>query len=310
VTDYKLLSFTSGGRTRAGILVDGLVHDLADLTGVEADSTVLGALQDWPATRPRVEQAAARAAKERGAGQPVEGVQLAAPVLYPSTVYCAGANYNDHDREMSKASGREPDPSPKAVGLSPWHFLKPARTVVADNETVWLPRASKAVDWEVELVAVIGRPARDVSIETALDYVAGYTVAIDLSARDLSRRPPLPEGSPFFYDWSGHKGFEGSCPLGPWITPSAQIGDPQNLKLGLRVNGVVKQDSSTAEMIFNTAEQIAHLSSLRTLYPGDIVLTGTPAGVGAARREFLKPGDSIEAWIEGIGSLRTPIGPA
>jgi len=165
------------------------------------------------------------------------------------------------------------------------------------------PRGSQKLDWEAELAAVIGRPARNVPVENALDYIAGYTIADDLSARDLSRRSALPPGNPFHFDWTAHKGFEGSCPLGPWITPAAEVPDPQRLAIRLWVNGVLKQDSNTSRMIFSTAEQISHLSSLATLHPGDLVLTGTPAGVGAGRNEFLQPGDRVEVEIEGLGRL-------
>ncbi len=140
-------------------------------------------------------------------------------------------------------------------------------------------------------------------MEKALDYVAGYTIANDLSARDLARRTQLPPTSPFHFDWSAHKGFEGSCPLGPWIVPGAAVPDPQRLAIRLWVNGVIKQDSNTSEMIYSVAEQIAHLSSLATLHPGDLVLTGTPAGVGTPRNEFLQPGDHVEVEIEGLGRL-------
>jgi 2-keto-4-pentenoate hydratase/2-oxohepta-3-ene-1,7-dioic acid hydratase (catechol pathway) len=165
------------------------------------------------------------------------------------------------------------------------------------------PRGSQKLDWEAELVAVIGKAARNVPVEKALDYVAGYSIADDLSARDLSRRSALPPGNPFHFDWTAHKGFEGSCPLGPWITPAAEVPDPQALAIRLWVNGVLKQDSNTSRMIFSTAEQVAHLSSLATLHPGDLVLTGTPAGVGAGRNEFLQPGDRVEIEIEGLGRL-------
>lgn len=305
--DYKLLSYQTAQGVQAGLLVEGHVFALAELTGRAEDSTVLEVLTDWPSRQGRLDQAAQRAALAPSSGQPLDKVILAAPVLYPSAIYCAGANYRDHAREMAQAAGRPEGPDPRAGGRAPWHFLKPSRTVVANHQPVQLPRGSKTVDWEVELAAVIGRLARDVSVDEALDYVAGYTVANDLSARDLSRRAGTAESSPFYFDWLGHKVFDGSCPLGPWITPAHQLGDPQALKLGLTLNGVVKQDSSTSEMIFTIAEQIAYLSSRRTLYPGDLVLTGTPAGVGAGRGEFLKAGDVIEAWVEGVGSLVTPI---
>ena len=116
---------------------------------------------------------------------------------------------------------------------------------------------------------------------------------------------PLPPGSPFHFDWTAHKGFEGSCPLGPHITPAADVRDPQNLAIRLWVNGVLKQDSNTREMIYSVAEQIAHLSTLITLQPNDILLTGTPAGVGSARNEFLQPGDEVAVEIERLGRLET-----
>jgi len=307
VTPYKLLTYLAEGGARAGLLVQDHVHDLAELTGRQADGSVLGVLEDWPASQARLDAVAQWASGRLAEGQSLDRVRLAPPILYPSAIYCAGANYRDHSREMIAASGREEGPDPKAAGMSAWHFLKPPRTLSADQAVVPRPAGCKALDWEVELAAIIGRRAHRVRPESALEFVAGYTVAIDLSARDLFRRPPTPPGSPFFHDWLGHKGFDGACPLGPWIIPADRIGDAQNLELGLKVNGVVKQHSNTAEMIFSIAEQIADLSAHRTLHPGDLVLTGTPAGVGAARKEFLQPGDRVEAWVEGIGSLNVTI---
>jgi 2-keto-4-pentenoate hydratase/2-oxohepta-3-ene-1,7-dioic acid hydratase in catechol pathway len=162
---------------------------------------------------------------------------------------------------------------------------------------------SDNVDWEVELAAVIGRTARNVPEDKALSYVAGYTIANDLSARDRGRRSGAGEGSPFASDWTKHKSFDGACPLGPWIVPASQIKDPQNLGLKLWVNGILKQDSNSKDMIFNLAEQIARLSDGMTLHPGELILTGTPAGVGSARGEYLKAGDVVKLWIEDIGEL-------
>jgi 2-keto-4-pentenoate hydratase/2-oxohepta-3-ene-1,7-dioic acid hydratase in catechol pathway len=136
---------------------------------------------------------------------------------------------------------------------------------------------------EIELTAVIGKPGRNIRVEDALQHVAGYTIANDISARDLGRRPEAAAGSPFSFDWTGQKCFDGACPIGPWIVPADDIPDPQNLSLKLWVNDVIKQDSNTSEMIFTLAEQIAQLSIGMTLYPGDLILTGTPAGVGQGR---------------------------
>jgi 2-keto-4-pentenoate hydratase/2-oxohepta-3-ene-1,7-dioic acid hydratase in catechol pathway len=181
--------------------------------------------------------------------------------------------------------------------------MKSPRTIVGPGVAVKLPAHSKAVDWEVELVAVIGRKATRVPLAAALDHVAGYTIGNDLSARDIMKREQLPDTSPFKFDWVAQKCFDDCCPLGPWIVPASEIADPQKLDLKLWVNGTIKQDSNTSKMIFTLAEQLSQLSTYVTLYPGDLILTGTPSGVGAARREFLKPGDTAKLWIEGIGTL-------
>jgi 2-keto-4-pentenoate hydratase/2-oxohepta-3-ene-1,7-dioic acid hydratase in catechol pathway len=305
---YKLLSYQAGRTARAGALVEDAVYDAAKVTGVAAHASVLGVLEDWSRARRLLAQAAKRLETGRGRGRakgiPLKRVKLLAPVLYPGNIYCAGANYTDHMAEMARAQGQAPGPNMKELGEKPWHFVKSSRSaVVGPGARVKLPVYSQMVDWEVELAAVIGRPARDVTVEKALDYVAGYTIADDLSARDVMRRDKNPATSPFHYDWLSQKCFDGACPLGPWIVPASEIPYPQNLALKLWVNDKVMQDSHTGKMIFSTAEQIAMLSSRVTLYPGDLILTGTPAGVGMPRRTFLKAGDTVKLWIEGIGEL-------
>ena len=303
---YRLLTYQSGREARVGILVEEQVYDPAGIVGNAAYTSVLAILQDWRTARTGLALAAERiiAGKSRAKGVPVRRVKLLAPVLYPGNIYCAGANYTDHMIEMARAHGREPGPTAKERGEKPWHFIKASRsTVVGPGVKVKIPAYCGMMDWEVELAAVIGRTAKDVSVEKALDCIAGYTIADDLSARDAGRRDKTPETSPFHMDWLGHKSFDGSCPLGPWITPAGVIADPQNLGLKLWVNGELMQDSHTSKMIFTTAEQIAMLSSRVTLNPGDLVLTGTPAGVGMPRKRFLNAGDSVKLWIEGIGEM-------
>lgn len=303
---YKLLSYQAGRTARAGVLVEDTVYDAAKVTGVASHASVLGVLEDWARARRLLAQAAKRleVGKGRAKGIPLKRAKLLAPVLYPGNIYCAGANYTDHMAEMARAQGQAPGPNMKELGEKPWHFVKSSRSaVVGPGARVKLPVYSQMVDWEVELAAVIGRPARDVTVEKALDYVAGYTIADDLSARDVMRRDKNPATSPFHYDWLSQKCFDGACPLGPWIVPASDIPYPQNLALKLWVNDKVMQDSHTGKMIFSTAEQIAMLSSRVTLYPGDLILTGTPAGVGMPRRTFLKAGDTVKLWIEGIGDL-------
>ena len=205
----------------------------------------------------------------------------------PGKIVAIGLNYMDHVRE----SGMQPPAKPLV-------FCKFTTSLIGDGDEIRIPRAlTERVDWEVELAAVIDREARDVSVEDALSYVRGYTVANDVSARDLQ-----------FADvqWVRAKSLDTFCPLGSELV---QLDDPQNLKLFTRVNGEVVQDSSTSEMIFGVAELISFCSQSFTLEPGDVILTGTPWGCG----EFMDPkrslqhGDVVECEIEGVGVLRNPV---
>ena len=306
---YKLATYQSSEGPRAGIIVGEEVFDAAGLTGKAAYATVIGILADWKTAASALKKAAAAAAAAGAAKsrakkrQPLAKTKLLAPVRFPSAIYCAGANYADHAAEMAKREGRPPPPDPHTQGLKAWHFLKAPHAIADPGAAVKISGYANQVDWEVELAAVIGRLAKDVPQDKALGYVAGYTIANDLSARDRGRRANVPDTSPFKHDWTKHKTFDGSCPLGPWIVPASDIGDPQKLWLKLWVNGVLKQDSNTADMIFTLAEQIEQLSAGMTLYPGDLILTGTPAGVGAGRGEFLKRGDVVKLWVENIGEI-------
>ena len=304
---YKLATYQASDGPRAGLVIGDKVFDAAKLTGKLAYSTVLAILEDWRTAQGVLKKAAAAAGKSRVKSQPLGRTKLLAPVRWPSAIYCAGANYADHAAEMARRMNRPLEPDPHTQGLKAWHFIKAARTLTDPGATVKVSGVSEKVDWEVELAAVIGRPAKNVSEDKALSYVAGYTAANDLSARDRGPRPKISDTSPFKADWTKHKTFDGSCPLGPWIVPASDIGDPQNLSLKLWVNDVLKQDSNSKDMIFNLAEQIAQLSSGMTLHPGDLILTGTPAGVGSARGEFLKPGDTVKIWIDKIGTLTNKI---
>lgn len=304
MASYKLVTYDAGEGARAGIVVNDQVYDVAEATGRAQDATVHGLLNDWDNAKQRL---SALADSPKGKGRPLSGIKLLPPVPDPIGIFCAGANYSDHVAEMARAHGTQPEPDPHTLGLKSWHFLKTAGTLAAVGETVHLPRRSKKVDWEVELVAVIGKKATNVPLDKVLDYIAGYTIANDLSARDAGVRQGISVGSPFRNDWVAHKCFDQSCPCGPWIVPADQIKDPQNLKIQLYVNDELMQDSNTSQMIFNIAEQISHLSEKLTLHPGDLVLTGTPAGVGTPRNRFLQPGETVRCHIEGIGDLQNPL---
>jgi 2-keto-4-pentenoate hydratase/2-oxohepta-3-ene-1,7-dioic acid hydratase in catechol pathway len=303
MANYKLVTYRAVKGPRSGVVVEEEVFDVAGLTGRSAYATMLDVLNDWEAAQALLDKAAAKAKQGKIKGIPLGQAKLLAPVLYPSAIFCAGANYVDHMREMAAIQKIDPEPDPRSMGLKPWHFIKTPRTVVETQSTIPLPAYSKMVDWEAELAVVIGRPAKNVPADKALDYVAGYTVANDLSARDFATRPQIPPTSPFKYDWVSQKNFDGAWPIGPWIVPAGEIPNPQNLGIKLWVNDVLKQDSHTSKMIFSVADQVAYLSTRITLHPGDLILTGTPSGVGLARQEFLKSGDVVRVWIEGIGTL-------
>ena len=298
---YKLVTYDAGKGQRAGIVSGEKLIDVAEATGNVTYATTLGILGDWGKAAATL---AALALDTSATSSAFDWKTLRAPIALPGAIYCAGANYGDHVKEMAVRQGREPEPDPHTLGLKPWHFIKSSHAVVGPNTAVPIPPASKQMDWEVELAAVIGVKAKHLTPENALRCVAGYTVANDLSARDLGWRPPMPQTSPFYSDWLAHKSFDGSCPLGPWIVPASDIDDVQNLGIRLWVNGTLHQDSNTSQMIFTLVEQLVQISQRITLYPGDLVLTGTPAGVGAGKGEFLKAGDSVELWCERVGTLK------
>lgn len=303
MTSYRLVSYETSDGPRAGIVVAGTVYDLATLTGRPSYISMLGVLNDWDSAKPMLEKSAGALAGKFG--RALKDVRLLTPILYPPTIYCAGANYTDHVANMARIQNIPTEPDPHELGLHPWHFIKVSRCAVADGDPVEL--ISEKLDWEAELGLVIGSKMKNVPLDKALQHVACYTIGNDLSARDMTARPHIAPQSPFKYDWIGQKVFDGACPIGPWLVPASEIGDPQKLAIKLTVNDVVKQDSNTSRMIFTAAEQISHLSSRITLYPGDVVLTGTPSGVGAERGEFLKRGDVMKVTIEKIGDLVTPI---
>lgn len=311
---YKLASYAGpDGVARAGIVVGEVMVDVEQALDAErlgpAGSTrsVLSILQNWEQLGPRLRLLArhVRAGVGSRGCTALTQVRLLPPVLFPGTIFCAGANYRDHVREMSRALKLPEEPDPHELGLKPWHFIKPSAPCVrASGERIALPAYSRRVDWEAEIAVVIGRPCRNVSIEEALGFVAGLTIVNDLSARDHLKRDQVPPDSPFRFDWVSQKCFDGALPMGPWITPLQDLPDIHNLGIRLWVNEELMQDSSSANLIFSFAEQIAHLSTRLRLEPGDVIATGTPAGCGAARGRFLQPGDRVRISVEGIGELR------
>lgn len=301
---FSLATAVIGGRPEACLETGGNLYPLAAAatrTGAkDLDGPLLARFAEWDKSFAALAALAERAPQQcADLGTPRTGASLLAPLLYPGKVLCAGANYYDHIKEMGVA-----DPRKEAQRLF-FFFKPPKNAIVGPGKTVRMPLDTKCFDWEIELAAIIGKPARAVSERDALSYIAAYTVAIDFSARDLNRVPE----SFFKLDWVAGKAHDTCCPTGPVAVPAALIKDPQDVPLVLKVNGETKQNARSSGMIFSIAEQIAKLSRIMTLDPGDLVLTGTPAGVGAPKGTFLKVGDKVEATIDGIGTLAVEIMP-
>jgi 2,4-didehydro-3-deoxy-L-rhamnonate hydrolase len=227
--------------------------------------------------------------RPQGDPRPLSALALLAPVPAPGKIICIGLNYRDHAAETGKA-----------VPSEPVMFAKYANSLVGDHAVVDIPTIAEDVDWEAELAVVIGRGGRDISQAEALDHVAGYTCANDLSARVLQRRVS---------QWTRGKAIDGFLPMGPSLVTADELPDPQDLAIGCTVNGEVMQQGTTAEMVFGVAELITEISRTMTLDPGDVIITGTPHGVGIGMDppRFLHDGDEVVVTIEGIGSLTTTI---
>jgi 2-keto-4-pentenoate hydratase/2-oxohepta-3-ene-1,7-dioic acid hydratase in catechol pathway len=299
---YRLITYRASIGPRAGIVLDQIAYDLAELSGTPAYASLRGVLDDWSRA---AKLFSTLIPKSTVAGRAVDALELLTPVLYPGVIYCAGANYRDHVDNMARLQNIEPEPDPHDLGLSPWHFIKASWCAVGHDAKVELD--SNFLDWEAELAVVIGRTARTIALDDVFDYVAGYTIGNDLSARDHIFRDKVAPSSPFRYDWIGQKSFDGSCPLGPWLVPASEVTAPNNLAIRTYVNDEIKQDSNTSKMLFSVAEQVSYLSSRITLHPGDVVLTGTPAGVGAETGERLRRGDRVRVNIQSLGELVTYI---
>ncbi|MCA8299236.1 fumarylacetoacetate hydrolase family protein [Burkholderia sp. AU30198] len=227
---------------------------------------------------------------------PLANVRLLAPIPRPrKNIFGIGLNYVEHVAESSRSLDTSAD-----LPKQPVIFSKPPTTVIGPGDAIEHNEGiTRQLDWEVELAVVIGQRAKGVTASRALDHVFGYTVINDISARDNRRAG----------QWIYSKGQDTYAPLGPVIVTADEIADPHNLNLGLTVNGVEKQNSNTRHLLFKIDTLIAGISAAITLEPGDIIATGTPSGVGAGRtpQEWMWPGDVIEAWVEGIGSLRNPV---
>lgn len=265
---------------------------LTSIPVLEGYSDVADVLAAWPIVEPLLRSF------DPADGVPLGGTVLA-PVRSPGKLICAGANYVDHLREMGIAE--------LPPGMEPFFFLLPPTSIAGPGDVVVIPADPGArVDWEAELAVVIGVPGRAIAEDDALGHVAGYTIMNDVSARGYHGRSN-PLAPPFAYDWLSSKGVDTFCPLGPGITPSWFVADPQDLPIRLWRNGELEQDGSTRDMIFGVRRLIAAASAVMTIEPGDVIATGTPAGVGVAQGKALADGDVVRIEIGGLGVLENAV---
>ena len=290
--------------------------------GIDAEAcrTLFHLLEDWPRTFAALHHCVSTLSAElEKEVVPQDSLRTHAPLPTPGTIYCSGANYRKHVAQLIVAhqkseATREMTPEQKfawamqlmdrrAATGTPFIFVKPQSAVTGPFDPIAVPDVAEQPDWELELAVVIGRRARRVSRHHALDYVAGYTIANDITLRSRVFRRPT-DSPELGMDFVISKGAPGFLPLGPHLVPTAFVPDPQQLRLTLKLNGEVMQDESTADMIFSVAHLIEYLSAGVELRPGDVICTGSPAGNGAHYGRFIQDGDVLEGAITGLGWQR------
>jgi 2-keto-4-pentenoate hydratase/2-oxohepta-3-ene-1,7-dioic acid hydratase in catechol pathway len=314
-TRFALGTFAaSDGRAFAGLVLGERVADLRAHLG--AAVTVRSLVDDWERSLPALQALADRLTPD-DAPHALDALRPLPPLDRWGQVFCAGANFRQHVLDLIAGADRRGDSSDgltaadrdraraeldeRAQTGRPFVFMESANAIVGARDDVVLPHDSTQHDWELELAAVIGRPARRVSREEALDVIAGYTICNDLTTRDALIRS---DARGLGLDWLAGKNAPTFLPTGPLLVPAEFAGDPMALRITLKVNGRTMQDESTADMLFDVAALIAHISNVAELRPGDLVLTGSPAGNGAHHGVFLKPGDVMDGTITGLGAHR------
>ena len=305
------LSAPDGPAFPALVTADKRVVDLRAALGDER-LTVRRLLEDWPAVLPRLRPLADAGSVER---RPLAEFRVHAPVE-PRQVFQSGANYRQHVIDLHVAHRAPGDDRPederraeaaeimdrRAKEDLPYVFIGLPSAITGPYDDVVLPEWAEKPDWELELAAVIGRTAHQISVDEALEYVAGYTIANDLTDRATVFRRDMPQ---IGTDWLRGKNAPGFTPLGPWIVPTESIADPDDLRLVLKLNGETMQDESTKDMIFNVARMVSYASQSAQLLPGDLVLTGSPAGNGMHWGRLLRDGDVMDGSVTGLGAQRT-----
>jgi 2-keto-4-pentenoate hydratase/2-oxohepta-3-ene-1,7-dioic acid hydratase in catechol pathway len=293
----QLVTFVPpGGAARIGVHRDGWIVDLEQAGGGRLPQDMLGLLAGGEDAL-----GAAHALAGSDSGYALADVELLAPIPRPGKVLALAANYADHVVEGGGTVVAK-------EGRLPLVFCKLSSSVIGPGAPILLPRDSQTVDWELELGIVIGRRAKHVAAADALSIVAGYLIGNDVSARtmDYADRTQL-AGPEEWFDFINGKWCDSFAAMGPYLVTAAAVPDPDSLRMQLSVNGTVRQDGSTGQMIFKLPEIIAFVTRWTTLEPGDVILTGTPAGTGEASDTYLRDGDTVEATIDGLGTLINPV---
>jgi 2-keto-4-pentenoate hydratase/2-oxohepta-3-ene-1,7-dioic acid hydratase in catechol pathway len=287
MTEFSFATIRTPEGERAAVLVNSRYYRLDQLIPGSSATGLRPLLDDWDGL---LERTTRSIEKDLSTAAAIEDAQLLAPVRYPNKLICVGAVYSDHLEQFNLP--------PQRWSRMPIFLRPPTTSIVGPGRTVRIPSTTRQFDWEIELAVVMGRRLRAGDNTEARAAIAGYTIGIDFTCRDL-----LDRGSPIGVDLIRAKAQDDMAPLGPVVVPAQFVGDPQCLSLRLWVNDELRQDGTTANMLFPVYEQIATISRFITLEPGDIVLTGSPAGSARSEEEFLKPGDRIRAQIDRVGTL-------
>jgi 2-keto-4-pentenoate hydratase/2-oxohepta-3-ene-1,7-dioic acid hydratase in catechol pathway len=312
----KLAVFKYNGSRRIGIvpkdpsrgLIDIVVaSDLLKLKSSDLPHDMVALL--WSSLEPYGAYAQLKAAIDRndrlldGARMDLDLLKFEAPLTRPGKIICLAGNYRAHIVESGFTAPAE------TAKFTQQLFLKPATAIIGDGDDIMIGGQNNTVGWETELAVVIGKSGRNIEPENAYDHVFGYTILNDVSERGLNSRVEnrTKREMDGFFDWLAGKWFDGFAPCGPWIVSADEIEDPHNLNIKLTVNGQIRQQGNTGDMIFRIPDQIAYISSIMTLEPGDIISTGTPVGAGVGGAASLRSGDELICEIEGIGTLRNKV---
>jgi 2-keto-4-pentenoate hydratase/2-oxohepta-3-ene-1,7-dioic acid hydratase in catechol pathway len=310
---FKLATFEMAGLERVGMLIDGRLLDLEQANAeLQTDPSVAvinlprdmkSLIERSDVLKPRLFQIANRfAGKSSGLdfSYDPDAVAIKAPIKYPWNLLAAGGNYRAHAAEMGSTAQVDPDED------NPFLFAKsPRSTIIDPGQPYVIPPGRKKIDWEGEFAIVVARTAKNLTLDNAMDYVFGFTIMYDVS----DRAAQTPDGGRYARDWFSGKSMDNAAPMGPHIVPKEFLPNYANLRITTKVNGEIMQDSNTSYLIHDVEHLLRFVTSRMTLWPGDVISTGTPSGVGAGRKPpvFLEQGDTVTIEIEGIGTLMTPI---